>query len=152
MARAELVIAASPWAVWDVLSDPRAYADWVVGSDTIRGWDGPWPAVGSRFHHRVGVPPATIPDHTEVLEAEPPHRLVLLANARPLGSARVELVIAEHPAGALVRMVEDPATPIGRLLLPPPGHLLLRLRNGESLRRLRGLVEARASAPVRRSA
>jgi uncharacterized protein YndB with AHSA1/START domain len=143
MARNELVMAATPEDVWEVLADPRAYGEWIVGSETIRDWDGDWPAVGSRFHHRIGLRPLTIADHTEVIDAEPPRRLVLRARARPLGSARVELCIAPHPAGALVVMVEDPDGPT-RFVFPPPAHLLVRLRNGESLRRLRRLAEGRA--------
>lgn len=140
-------MAAPPTAVWAVLADPWSYAYWVVGSSEIRAADEDWPAPGSRFHHRVGMRPFTLADHTEVLEAEPPNRLVLRAKARPFGVARVEMRVREHPAGALVTIIEDPDLPFGGLLLPPPAHLVLRLRNGESLRRLRNLAE-RAAAPT----
>ena len=146
MARSELTVAATPETVWQVLSEPRHYAYWVVGSSRIRGWDDHWPAPGSRFYHRIGLGPLTIADHTEVIEADPPGRLVLRAKGRPLGVARVELAIRPHPAGSLVTMVEDPAVPLGGLLTPPPVHALIRLRNGESLRRLRNLAERRAQA------
>jgi hypothetical protein len=85
----------------------------------------------------------TLADHTESLEAEPPRRLVLRAKARPLGAARVEMVLDPHPAGTFVTMIEDPAVPLAHILVPPPVHALLRLRNGESLRRLRALAENR---------
>lgn len=147
MARSELVMAAPPDTVWEVLSEPRHYGHWVVGSSEIRGWDEDWPARGSRFYHRVGADPMTVADHTEVLESERPRRLVLRAKARPLGVARVELVMEPHPAGTLVTIVEDPDLPLGGLLTPPPVHGLIRLRNGESLRRLRKLVEARDGYP-----
>jgi uncharacterized protein YndB with AHSA1/START domain len=145
MARAQLAFGASPETVWQVLADPQAYGHWVVGSSEIRGWDPAWPAVGTRFHHRVGVRPLTIADHTEVVEAEAPRLLVLRAKARPLGVARVEMRIEPHPAGSLVTMIEAPDVPFGgRLLLMLPWMVvLLRLRNGESLRRLRKLAEER---------
>ena len=153
MARSELTMAATPETVWEVLSEPQHYGYWVVGSSEIRGWDSDWPAPGSRFHHRVGFKPLTLADHTEVLESEPPSRLVLRAKSRPLGVARVEMIIAGHPAGSLVTMIEDPDVPLGGLLTPPPVHAMIRLRNGESLRRLRSLAERRGAPgyPLARS-
>lgn len=143
MARSDLVAAAPPEIVWEVLSEPQRYACWVVGSSEIRGWDEEWPAPGSRFHHRVGAKPFTIADHTEVVEARRPTLLVLRAKARPFGVARVELHLEPHPAGTLMTMVEDPDGRLARAIFPPPLHLLVRLRNGESLRRLRTLAERR---------
>ena len=144
MGRSTLVMAAPPSDVWEILAEPEHYAHWVVGSSEVRGWDDEWPAPGSRFHHRVGAKPLTIADNTEVLEASEPHLLVLRARTRPLGVARVELRLEPHPAGTLVTMIEDPDVPLGGLLTPPPLHALIRLRNGESLRRLRALAEERA--------
>ncbi len=143
MARSELVIAVPPETVWEVLAEPQHYGDWVVGSSEIRGWDDDWPEVGSRFYHRVGFQPLKLADHTEVIESDPPSRLVVRARSRPLGAARVELIVRSHPAGSLVTMIEDPAIPLGGILTPPPLHALIRLRNGESLRRLRALAERR---------
>lgn len=149
MATNELVIAARPTTVWEVLSDPRGYARWVVGSSEIRDWEGQWPSPGSRFHHRVGIGRVGIGDHTEVLKSEPPRRLVLRANARPLARALVEILLEPHPAGTLVTMNEQPLPPVGpRIPMPPPLHALIRLRNGESLRRLRALAERRAAEPA----
>lgn len=70
-----------PERVFEVLSDSKAYGHRVVGSDTIRDADSHWPGVGSRFHHRVGVGPLTVNDHTEVLELDAPSRLVLRAHS-----------------------------------------------------------------------
>ena len=139
MARNQLTFAAPPEAVWRVLSEPRHYGYWVVGSSEIRDADEQWPAPGSVFHHRVGMAPLTISDHTEALEADPPRRLVMRAKARPLGMARVELVIESIPNGSFVTMIEDPELPFARFLLPIQA--LTRLRNRESLRRLRELAE-----------
>lgn len=140
MARSETTIAATPQEVWDVLADPPSYAYWVVGSSDIREWDPAWPAAGTRFHHRVGFKPFTLADHTEVIEADEPRLLVLRANARPLGVARVELHLEKDPAGTHVTMIEDPDG-LTRFVFPPPAHLLVRLRNVEALRRLRKLCE-----------
>ena len=125
-----------------VLADPCSYGEWVVGSSDIRDWDEAWPAAGSRFHHRVGLKPLTVSDHTEAVETDAPRRLVMRAKARPLGVARVELLIEPHPEGSMVVMVEDPDVPLARWLVPPPVHLLIRVRNAESLRRLKRLAEA----------
>ena len=152
MARSELVMAATPAEVWRVLAHPPHYAYWVVGSHSIRGWDPEWPAPGSKFHHRVGVDGVTLNDHTEVVEAEAPRRLVLRAKTRPFGVARVEMLLDPHPAGCLVTMIEDPDVPVPLLLVPPPVHALLRVRNGESLRRLRRLAEERVGRASARGA
>jgi uncharacterized protein YndB with AHSA1/START domain len=145
VARVETSTTATPQDVWDVLMDPEAYGHWVVGSSHIRDVDSDWPAVGSRFHHTVGVGPLKLRDHTEVLEVEPPRRLVLKAKARPLGTARVELEIRRAGAGAGITMVEGPGDALSRPVLGNPvSDRLIALRNRESLRRLRRLAEERA--------
>jgi uncharacterized protein YndB with AHSA1/START domain len=143
MARNERLIPASPERVFAVLSDPDAYGHWVVGSDVVRDADETWPEVGSRFHHRVGVGPLKVNDHTEVVAMEPARRLKLHAKARPLGTAKVELDLERRGGGTLVTMVEDPGDPLTRLLFNPLTHFLVRRRNDESLRRLEALATAR---------
>jgi uncharacterized protein YndB with AHSA1/START domain len=140
MARNERLIAASPERIFAVLSDPDAYGHWVVGSDTIRDADEGWPAVGTRFHHRVGFGPIKINDHTEVLAVDPPNRLELKAKARPLGTARVILTLERRGGGTLVTMIEDGGDPLTKLVFNPLTHLLVRGRNVESLRRLEELA------------
>jgi uncharacterized protein YndB with AHSA1/START domain len=142
MARNERLIPASPERVFAVLADPDSYGHWVVGSDTIRDADDNWPAVGSRFHHRVGFGPLKVNDHTEVLESDPPNRLQLKAKARPLGTARVTMILERRSGGTLVTMVEDAGDPLTRLVFNPLTHLLVRGRNKESLRRLEELAVA----------
>ena len=124
-----------------MLSDPEAYADWVVGSRSIRDADPGWPAQGSRFYHRVGAGPFTVSDHTEVLEVEAPSRLVLRARARPLGTAIVRLQLVPHDGGANVTISEVAGDPLSRLALNPLTYPLVNLRNKESLRRLRRIAE-----------
>jgi uncharacterized protein YndB with AHSA1/START domain len=140
MARNERLIAASPERVFAVLSDPDSYGHWVVGSDTIRDADDGWPAVGTRFHHRVGFGPLKINDHTEVLAADPPSRLELKAKARPLGTAHVVLTLERRGGGTLVTMIEDGGDALTKLVFNPLTHLLVRGRNAESLRRLEELA------------
>ena len=144
MARNSAYIDTSPDRVFDVLSDADSYAYWVVGSKAIRKVDGPFPAPGSRFHHKVGVGPLEIRDHTEVIESERPNRLVLHAKARPLGTAHVELTLEPSGNGTRITMVEDGGDPLTRLVfLNPLTQLATRVRNVESLRRLKELAERR---------
>jgi uncharacterized protein YndB with AHSA1/START domain len=143
MARNERLIPASPERVFAVLSDPYAYARWVVGSEKIRDADEGWPAVGTRFHHRVGWGPLKIEDHTEVVSVDPPHRLVLHAKARPLGTARVTLELERRGGGTLVTMIEDAGDPLTKVVFFGLTHVLVRGRNEESLRRLEQLATAR---------
>ncbi|MEO8969121.1 MAG: SRPBCC domain-containing protein [Solirubrobacteraceae bacterium] len=141
MATTEDQFAVSPERVFAVLSDPESYADWVVGSHSIRDADPGWPAVGARFHHRVGVGGLTVNDHTEVLEADPPRRIVLRARARPLGTARVEIVLAPRAGGTHVTMTEVAGDPLSKLALNRLTDPLVHHRNRESLQRLRRISE-----------
>lgn len=147
MARNQRLMPVAPERVFSVLSDPSSYGHWVVGSDTIRDADPGWPAVGTRFHHRVGVGPLKVNDHTEVVECDPPRRLVLHAKARPLfGTARVELDLERRGGGTLVTMVEDAGDPFTKVVFWGLTHLVVRGRNAESLRRLEELALAKAPA------
>lgn len=143
MARNQRVMPVPPERVFAVLADPDAYGHWVVGSDTIRDADAAFPAVGTRFHHRVGFGPIKVNDHTEVLAVDPPRLLQLRARARPLGTAKVTLTLEPRgPAHTLVTIVEDGGDTLTRLLFNPLTHLLVRGRNAESLRRLEELAVA----------
>jgi uncharacterized protein YndB with AHSA1/START domain len=130
--------------VFAVLADPKTYAYWVVGADSIRDADASWPAVGAKLHHRVGVGPFKLNDNTEVLEVHKPVRLVLQARARPLGTARVILELIDLGDGTQVTMIEGPGDRISRLLHNPIADFLLRRRNDEALRRLGKLASERA--------
>jgi len=147
VARNSLHVDAPPERVFAVLADADAYGYWVVGSKEIRDADPGFPAEGTRFHHTVGFGPLTIKDHTEVVEVSPPHRLVLKAKARPLGTALVTLHADREGDGSRVTMVEDPGDGLTRLLFNPLTHLLVRGRNVESLRRLKELAERPQATP-----
>jgi uncharacterized protein YndB with AHSA1/START domain len=141
MATTRTQIAASPDEVFAALANPENYGDWVVGSDTIRDADPAWPKVGSRFHHRIGVGFLKVNDHTEVIEVAPPHRLVLHAKARPLGTATVTMVLAERDGGTAVTMTEVAGDRLSRLALNRLTDPVIHLRNVEALRRLKRIVE-----------
>jgi uncharacterized protein YndB with AHSA1/START domain len=116
--------------------------------DIVRDADPGWPKVGSRFHHRVGVGPLKVNDHTEVLGVDPPHRLVMLARARPLGTAEVLMRLTERDGGTVVTtMTETAGDRLSRLMLNRLTDPPIRLRNAESLRRLKRIAETGVAKP-----
>ncbi len=138
-----MLMTVPPERVFEVLTDPTAYGEWVVGAHSVRGADDRWPDKGSRFHHRVGGGPFTLRDHTEVVDIVVPRRLQLRARARPFGTAMVTVEVQrDGDGGSRVLMTEDGADPFTRLALGNPvSQRLLFARNAESLRRLKRLVE-----------
>jgi uncharacterized protein YndB with AHSA1/START domain len=135
-----------PEAVWDALADPRGYSYWVAGSKHVRDADPGWPAPGSKFHHTVGLGPFEASDHTESLEAEPPHRLKLRVKVRPLATASVTLEMTPKDGGTVVRMTENPDGVFRPLALIPPLQAFSLVRNAESLMRLEELALRRVPA------
>jgi uncharacterized protein YndB with AHSA1/START domain len=140
MARNQTYIDAPPERVFYVLADPDSYGHWVVGSNAIHDADAAWPAVGTAFRHTVATGPFKTSDLTTV-ERVSPRRLTLHASANPYGAARVTIELQPVKGGTRVTLIEDPAELRARLFFTPLGHLLVRLRNAESLRRLRRLAE-----------
>jgi NAD(P)-dependent dehydrogenase (short-subunit alcohol dehydrogenase family)/uncharacterized protein YndB with AHSA1/START domain len=151
MARNRVHIDAAPGEVFAVLADPCRYPDWVVGAAGIRDQDEGFPEVGSRFHHKVGSWPVGLEDHTEVLEVDPPHRLVLKAKARPLGTAMIALHLQESAGGTELLMEERPGDRLTSLVIGNPvADTALRVRNAEALARLKRVVEgAPEGEPIR---
>lgn len=147
MARNVAYLRAPIERVFGVLADPESYADWVVGAHAIRGADADWPAVGSKFHHRVGIGPFKLDDNSQVLEVAPPERIVLQARARPLGTARVTIELLDQGEATRVTMTEGPGDRFSRMLHNRLVDWLLRRRNDASLRRLAALAEASPDAP-----
>jgi uncharacterized protein YndB with AHSA1/START domain len=149
MAHNEIHVDATPDAVFDVLADPRSYARWVVGSKQIRAADRDWPAAGATFDHSVGVGPLVLNDGTSVRACERPGRLELVVRARPLTQALVKLRLQDDAGGTRVEMDEHPLDRRSRLLFfNPLTEPLLRLRNAESLRRLKALAEGAEPIPT----
>jgi NAD(P)-dependent dehydrogenase (short-subunit alcohol dehydrogenase family)/uncharacterized protein YndB with AHSA1/START domain len=142
MARNRVHIHAAPAEVFAVLSNPYCYPEWVVGAADVRDHDESFPEVGSRFHHKVGSWPLSVKDHTEVVEVDPPRRIVLKAKARPLGTATIELDLEQSAGGTELTMEERPGDRLTSLLAGNPvADTALRLRNAEALARLKRLVE-----------
>ena len=141
MATSTIHLTASPQQVWDVISDPGTYPRWLIGAKRIRSIDEDWPAVGSAFHHVIGVGPMVVKDATSVLEQRPPERLVLHARVGPGGMNRVVFTLAPGAHGGTdLTMQEYPARgPLVRLAAPLLDLVTLG-RNEISIRRLRGLL------------
>ena len=140
MARNETYIPAKPEAVFEVLATPSTYAGWTVGASEVHRSDTDWPAEGSIFEHSQGVRPLRLHDTTQVLEADPPTRLVLEVRVRPFMIGRVEFGLFPAGDGTKVVMHESPTGGLARLVMNPGLDLLLKLRNAETLRRLRNEV------------
>ncbi len=145
----ETIVDAPPPAVWDVLADPPSYEEWVVGNKEIRDHDRSWPAPGTEFGHKVGFGPLTVRDKTAALESLAPRRLVMNVRALPVGHGIVTIELAESGSGTLVRMEEQPVGGPVKLLWPV-FEPLVKLRNAETLRRLKRLAESRHQSPTAR--
>jgi uncharacterized protein YndB with AHSA1/START domain len=146
MAQNETHIAAPPEAVWDVLADPYAYPEWVVGSDRTLEADPDWPLPESKFKVRL---PLGWTDATHSREMEPNRRIVLDAAGGALGAMRVTILLRPEGDGTHVTLIERPTGPLKYLNLLPPVHLAIKARNVESLRRFKRLAEARAARNAR---
>jgi uncharacterized protein YndB with AHSA1/START domain len=147
MAHNEIFIAVPPEDVFAVLSEPRSFARWVVGSREIRRADPGWPSVGTAFDHKVGIRPFTLSDNSEVVQCEPPRLLKLLVKARPFSRAYVTLMLEPANGGTRLSMDEFAADSRSRLFFNPLTHPLLHVRNDVSLRRLKALSEGKESIP-----
>ena len=130
-----------PEDVFAVLAEGRRYADWVVGAKRVRAVDDSWPEPGSRFHHEVGVGPLTIKDSSMVVSMDPPRQVVLEVRAFPAGKARVTLTISSQDGGSEVLMEEVPTGGPAKTIDSWPLRRLTMLRNVESLKRLRRVVD-----------
>jgi hypothetical protein len=145
MARVTTEVAAPVEVVWATLCDGWTYAAWVVGTVKIRDVDPAWPAVGAKLHHAVGAWPLTLEDETEIAECEVGRRLLMTARGWPFGEATVELTL--HAAGdhTLVEMYEEPTSGPGAWINNRVVDAIGKQRLGETLDRLRRLVERSAA-------
>ncbi len=135
-----------PAAVFALLADGSRYAEWVVGAKRIRSVDPGWPALGTQFHHTVGVGPLSTDDCTEVLEFAEGGPVVLKARGWPSGAAQVTITAEESPDGGSEVMIDEvPIEGPAKSLQNPVLDRLLHLRNIESLRRMERALERRAS-------
>lgn len=142
MAITTTVVRASPERVFAILSNPKHYGRFVVGTRRIRKFDPTWPDTGSHFHHSLGYGITLIRDATRVLEVDEPHHLTLHTAMRPLGATRTEFRVIAHPHGTRVEIEEVPAQGlVATDALSVVVDHMIRLRNKELLRRLRQLAE-----------
>jgi uncharacterized protein YndB with AHSA1/START domain len=141
VARNTTTIGAAPAAVWAVLEDPYAFPKWVVGTDRTLEADPHFPAPGSAFQVHVAL---GIKDQTKVIELVPGRCIKLHAGVSFLGPAEVTIELEAVPGGTQVTIVEDPVGKVLPLKYFPPVQLAIKLRNLESLRRLKRLALARA--------
>jgi uncharacterized protein YndB with AHSA1/START domain len=142
MAENEIYVEASPQRVFAVLSDPQAYPRWVGGAKDAHDDDPRFPEPGSSFEYEVGVGPLTLHDRTEVVDSDPPHRLVLRANLRDVGAFLIHLDLRPERTGTRIEMREEPEGG-GVLVDNPVTDAAIRLRNAYSLEKLKALAEAR---------
>lgn len=143
-----VLIDRDPKQVWEVLSDGRAYADWVVGTQRISEVDLDWPAEGSRLRYTVGVGRWTVEDVTTVRLVEAEHRLELEANAGWVGSARVSISLLPWGKNrTLVIIDEHPLTGLGARLHTTVVDVLLGFRNRRMMRALAQVVHQRHPYP-----
>ena len=126
-----------------MLRDGHTYADWVVGTRTIRSVDAGWPGVGSALHYTVGYGPLRKDDRTVSTCCEPPGRLCLQAQAWPAGSAAIIMTVEPAGAGCTVSIEEHPDRGLARLVHNPLLDLAIKVRNVETLRRLERVARSR---------
>lgn len=128
--------------VFAVLIDPETYPHWLVGACDIRAVDDAWPAVGSAFHHRVGLlGPITVADLSKVVEVDRPRRLRLEVRARPFGRGLVCFDLASTGVDEGRTTIDMDEVPIGRLArLRPVLDPLVAGRNRRSLDHLEDYV------------
>jgi uncharacterized protein YndB with AHSA1/START domain len=138
MARNTVHVDAPPEAVWEVLSDPRLYGNWVVGASTTRAVDGDWPKVGSVLHHTQLL---VFHDTTEVLECEDGRRLVLEARVRPMVVVHVSVTLEPEDGGTRVVLEEWPTGGLAAALPRLVNDAVIGVRNAESVRRIKRLTE-----------
>ena len=135
-------IRAQPEGVFAVLADPHTYPNFVVGDKGIREVERGFPAVGARFHHRVGFGPLFVDDHTEVLDVDAPWRLELRGKTRPFATARIAWLLQQLDEQTThVTMLEDAGDLLSRLAINPLTDPLMAARNARTLQRLKALVE-----------
>jgi uncharacterized protein YndB with AHSA1/START domain len=146
LAYTSIELAAPSDEVFSLLVDARSYPRWLIGAAEIRQVDPGWPGPGSRFHHRVGVGPLSLPDSSEVLAIDPDRMLRLAVRARPLVSAVVTFRLIGDGRRTALMWEEEPAERLIGNLVRPVVDPLTHVRNHRSLRRFAALLRQRQAA------
>lgn len=130
-----------------MIADGWTYSQWVVGNSRMRAVDPNWPQPGSTIHHSIGVWPVVINDSTVVESCTPEYELVLIANGRPFGKARITLRLHDvDGGGCLIEMVEVPVSAPMRWLPDSVALAGVFPRNRETTWRLAAIAERRTSS------
>ncbi|AOT62375.1 MULTISPECIES: SRPBCC family protein [Streptomyces] len=145
MAVRQHLVQSPPSAVWEVLSDPDRYAEWVVGTEETTPLFGTWPEVGAALRYTVALGPYRFEGSTVVRRLEPPHRLELEARSGPAGTARIAIEIVPWGEDTLVIVDEHPLRGPGARLHNAVVEAALQLRHRRMLRRLAEVVESTAA-------
>ncbi|MGA9520692.1 MAG: SRPBCC domain-containing protein [Myxococcaceae bacterium] len=141
MAVARFDISAPIEEVFRVLANGWMYPHWVPGPRNVHLVDRRFPQPGTRFLHTLGRGPIRSTDFTEVIESEPPRRLVLRARGWPSGLSRVYIQLVPARGGTRVSIRETPEHGLALALRLPGLRRLLDMRLYEMLRRLGTLAE-----------
>lgn len=149
MAVRHRLIHAAPHQVWDVLSDPALYADWVVGTSDSRPARGAWPELGSALEYTVRIGPWTGSGTTVVRRVDAPAELELEVDSGSVGTARVAIEIRPWGEESLVIVDEHPLRGMGGALHNAAFDALIQLRHRDMLRRLAGVVEEHTADSAR---
>lgn len=144
MARNKRKIDADQKTAFDVLLDPYAYPDWVVGAYKVRDVDGDWPEEGSSFHHQLARSSGGVKDKTTITDIERPRQITLKAFARPLGAADIKVRVEDVGGGSLVVIDESVAEDSKLRKVKPLTEIFIYLRNIEALRRFARVASKRS--------
>ncbi|MFD7541581.1 SRPBCC family protein [Streptomyces sp. NPDC059819] len=150
MAVRHRLIRKPPDDVWEVLSDPVRYGEWVVGPSQVTRTERQWPAVGATLHYEVKIGPATLRNRTVVRRCEPSRVLELEAHSGPLGTARIAMELRPWGEHTLIIFDEHPLRGIGGALHNGLLDAAQQLRHRAMLRRLAQVCEEDAAGPEKR--
>jgi carbon monoxide dehydrogenase subunit G len=93
-------------AAFDYMADARNFAEWDPGTRAVEQVAGDGPGAGAAYDVEVKVGPATMTLRYEVVEWDPPQRVVLRAEHRLL-RLRDEITVAAVGDGATVTYAAD---------------------------------------------
>lgn len=150
MAIRHRLIKVSPEAVWEVLSDGRRYAQWVVGTAESHPVRGQWPRRDAAIEYEIRLGPLSLRNETVVRYCEERRHLELEAHAGLLGTARISVELRPWGEHCLVIVDEHPLRGTGGMLHNAGFEALIQLRHRTMLARLARLCEQneRGEAPA----